>query len=299
MKGNRIDMFIEIRDLVSMIRKSSSNPELKYAILPTLETGFKMLDYVTGGLAAGDYIILAGRPCTGKTIFALNISLHTALASGKDSLIFSLSSTREMILKNLFTIVTGFPASIGPMSAIPIKDLARLVKRSATVLESDEIGQFFVYDEMNAIDEIEKEILERKSKSQLGLVVIDYLQLCENKESPAERSAELVSISRCLRKLSKKTMIPFIVLSSVNSNVDGREYNKRPTLTDINAPGEIVDDCDMVWMLYRDELYDRCEDNPNRGAVDLAILKNRRGKSNLIELTFVEEMHRFEDTTSF
>lgn len=299
MMRSDVDMFVELSDLVTMIRKSSSNPELKCVILPTLNTGFKILDYWTGGLAAGDYIILAGRPCTGKTIFALNIALQTALASGKDSLFFSLSSTREAILKNAFTVVTGIPASVGPVCSIEIKDLARMVDRCTRLLDPDTIGSFFVHDEIYAIDEIEKEVLERKSNSQLGLVIIDCLQLCEHTGSRLEGSDELIVISHALRKLSNKTRVPIIVLSSVNPDVDGRTYNKRPTLADINAPGEIVDDCDMVWMLYRDELYDRCDDNPNRGAVDLAILKNRRGKLNLMEMRFVEEMQRFEDITSF
>jgi replicative DNA helicase len=293
-----MDMFVELNDLITMIRKSSSNPGLKCTLLPTLKTGFKILDHWTGGLAAGDLIILAGRPCTGKTIFALNIALQTALASGKDSLFFSLCSTREAILKNVFTVVTGIPASVGPVGNIEIKDLARMVDRCARLLDPEKIGSFFVHDEMYAIDEIEKEVLERKSNSQLGLVVIDCLQLCEHTGSRLERSDELIAISHSLRKLSKKTRVPIIVLSSVNTDVDARSYNKRPTLADINAPGEIVDDCDMVWMLYRDELYDRCDDNPHRGAVDLAILKNRRGKLNLIELRFVEEMQRFEDIAS-
>lgn len=295
MKGNEVDIFIELRDLVSMIRKASSNPELKCVILPTLKTGFRILDHFTGGLAAGDYVILAGRPCAGKTIFSLNIALQTALASGKDSMFFSLSSAREAILQHVFTIVTGIPATVGPMGTVDIKDLARMSERCAAILDPEEIGSLFVYDEMYAIDEIEKEILEQKSRSQLGLVIIDYLQLCELMGSPRERSAELIEISRCLRKLSKKTRIPIIVLSSVNSEVDHRDYNKRPALTDINAPGEIIDDCDIVWMLYRDELYCRSEDNPNIGTVDLEILKNRRGKVNLFEMRFVQESSRFED----
>lgn len=298
MSGSNTDMFVELRELLTMLQKRSSNPELECVILPTLKTGFKILDHWTGGLAAGEYIILAGRPCTGKTIFALNIALQTALASGKDSLLFSLSSMREAILKNVFTVVTGIPASVGPVGNIEIKDLARMVDRCTRLLDPDTIGSFFVHDEIYAIDEIEKEVLERKSNSQLGLVIIDYLQLCEHTGSRLERSDELISISQSLRKLSKKTRVPIIVISSVKSDVDSRPYNKRPTLIDINAPSGIVDDCDMVWMLYRDELYDRCEDNPNRGAVDLAILKNRRGKLNLIEMCFVEEMQRFEDISS-
>lgn len=294
-KSSDVDMFVELSDLISTIRKSSSNPGISKTIWPTIKTGFKILDHWTGGLAAGDYTVLAGRPCTGKTIFALNIALQVALDSGKDVLFFSLSSTRETILKNVFTIIAGTPASTGLAGNIAFKDLARIVDRFSTLIDQDQIGSFFAYDEIYAVDEIEKEILERKSISQLGLVIIDYLQLCEYTGSSVDRSGELIAISRSLRKLSKKTGIPIIVLSSVNSGVDERSYNKRPTLVDINVPGEIVDDCDMVWMLYRDEMYDRCEDNPNRGAVDLAILKNRKGKLNLIEMRFVEEMQRFED----
>ena len=88
MTGSDTDMFVEIRDIVLMIRKSSSDPELKCTILPTLKTGLRILDHWTGGLAAGDCIILAGRPCNGKTILALNIALHTALTSRKNSLFF-------------------------------------------------------------------------------------------------------------------------------------------------------------------------------------------------------------------
>ncbi len=95
-----------------------------------------------------------------------------------------------------------------------------------------------------------------------------------------------------------KTKVPIFVLSSVRSDVDLRPMSKRPTLTDLNVPDEVVDDCDMVWMLYRDELYNRSDDNPSIGAVDLAILKNRRGKLNLIEMRFIEDMYRFEDIAS-
>ena len=297
METDRENIFFDLKDVFESIRKGSLEIGVSKFGMPAIKTGFRILDYWTNGLMPGDYIILAGRPSSGKSMFALNIALQAALASGKDSLFFSLGTPREKILMNLFTMISGISPCFASKGSIDVKNLVRIDQKLATILDADN-GKLLVHDELSSIDELKKEVQSRSDNSNLGIVIIDYLQLCECKSSLNDRAQELVSISRDLRKIAMKTKVPIFVLSSVHSDVDLRPMSKRPTLTDLNVPDEVVDDCDMVWMLYRDELYNRSDDNPSIGTVDLAILKNRRGKLNLIEMRFIEDMHRFEDISS-
>jgi replicative DNA helicase len=297
METDRVNIFLDLKDVFESIRKGSLEIGASKLGMPAIKTGFRILDYWTNGLMPGDYIILAGRPSSGKSMFALNIALQAALASRKDSLFFSLGTPRERILMNLFTMISGISSSFASKGSIDVKNLVKMDQKLVSILDADN-GKLLVHDKLSSIEEIAKEVQSRSDNSNLGIVIIDYLQLCECKSSLDDRAQELVSISRDLRKLAMKTKVPIFVLSSVRSDVDLRPMSKRPTLTDLNVPDEVVDDCDMVWMLYRDELYSRSDDNPSIGAVDLAILKNRRGKLNLIEMRFIEDMHRFEDISS-
>lgn len=297
METDRVNIFLDLKDVFESIRKGSLEIGASKLGMPAIKTGFRILDYWTNGLMPGEYIILAGRPSSGKSMFALNIALQAALASRKDSLFFSLGTPRERILMNLFTMISGISSSFASKGSIDVKNLVKMDQKLVSILDADN-GKLLVHDKLSSIEEIAKEVQSRSDNSNLGIVIIDYLQLCECKSSLDDRAQELVSISRDLRKLAMKTKVPIFVLSSVRSDVDLRPMSKRPTLTDLNVPDEVVDDCDMVWMLYRDELYSRSDDNPSIGAVDLAILKNRRGKLNLIEMRFIEDMHRFEDISS-
>lgn len=250
METDRVNIFLDLKDVFESIRKGSLEIGASKLGMPAIKTGFRILDYWTNGLMPGDYIILAGRPSSGKSMFALNIALQAALASRKDSLFFSLGTPRERILMNLFTMISGISSSFASKGSIDVKNLVKMDQKLVSILDADN-GKLLVHDKLSSIEEIAKEVQSRSDNSNLGIVIIDYLQLCECKSSLDDRAQELVSISRDLRKLAMKTKVPIFVLSSVRSDVDLRPMSKRPTLTDLNVPDEVVDDCDMVWMLYR------------------------------------------------
>jgi len=297
MTADAVNVLEMVQDHFKHLKKISGVSERPTFGRGAILTGFKFLDHFTGGLARGDYIILAGRVSSGKTVFSLNIALNVLAAAEKKVLFFSLAETKERIVEKIFDIIARIPADRRISGGLDIRDLARIEQRLSCFSDA----YVLVQDEIYSMSGISAAIAESAGKwSNIGLIVVDFLQLIDNTDdcTAGSRADELARASRQFRRITRRTGIPILLISSVDSSVDLREFNKRPLLTDINGPCSIMDDCDMVWMLYRDEMYLRSEDNPQRGITELAILKNRRGRLNTMELSFIEDCQKFEDITA-
>ena len=254
------------------------------AQLPGLSTGLVDLDNRILGMNAGELILVASRPGMGKTSIALNIAMNAARASGKAVAVFSLEMSREQLAIRLLSgeaLVDSQKLMRGNLSA---EEWRRLVGAagsiSATRLLIDDNPTLSVAD-MNA---------QCRRVRDLGLVVVDYLQLMQSaggRQTAGENRQQIISdISRMLKIMAKELGVPVLCLSQLNRAAEGRQ-DKRPMLSDLRESGAIEQDADVVIGLYRDGYYNKECENPN--SAEAIILKNRKGQVGTVELMWLAD----------
>jgi replicative DNA helicase len=254
-------------------------------------TGFSDLDRMTSGLQAGDLIIVAGRPSMGKTAFSINIAENIAL-DGKAVAVFSM----EMGATQLAMRMLG---SVGKLNQHDLRtgrlqddDWARLTHALGRLNDAP----LFI-DETPALSALELRARSRRlhrQQGELGLIVVDYLQLMggSNARASENRATEISEISRSLKSLAKELQVPVIALSQLNRSLEQRP-NKRPVMSDLRESGAIEQDADLILFIYRDEVYN--PDSPDKGKAEIIIGKQRNGPIGKVELAFRGEYTRFEN----
>ncbi|MBW1605001.1 replicative DNA helicase [Lactobacillus sp. Sy-1] len=265
-----------------------------------LSTGFKRLDDITTGLHGGELIILAARPAVGKTAFALNVAQNVATKSDKTVAIFSLEMGAEQLVNRMICAEGSIDANHLRTGNLTNDEWNNLVVAMGSLSNAS------VYiDDTPGIRMSEIRAKSRrlaKEKGNLGLIVVDYLQLIEggNREN---RQQEVSAISRQMKKLANELEVPVIALSQLSRGVEQRQ-DKRPVLSDIRESGSIEQDADIVAFLYRDDYYERDGDdadsnggqedgNNDIGEVEVIIEKNRSGARGTVKLLFVKSHNKF------
>jgi replicative DNA helicase len=255
-----------------------------------IATGYHDLDEKTSGLQPGDLVIVAGRPSMGKTALALNIGEHVALNLKLPVAVFSM----EMGASQLAMRMIG---SVGKLDQHKLRT-GRLAPDDWERLSSA-LGRLndapMLIDETPALNAIEVRSRARrlhKQYGQLGLVIVDYLQLMEAQSSGENRATEISEISRAMKSLAKELKVPVMALSQLNRSLEQRP-NKRPVMSDLRESGAIEQDADLILFIYRDEVYN--EDSPDKGTAEIIIAKQRNGPIGKINLTFLGEYTRFEN----
>ncbi len=253
-----------------------------------LPIGFDDLDRLTLGLQPSDLIVIAGRPSMGKTTFAMNIAENVALAAKRPVAVFSLEMAGDALMMRM--MASGGQVNLKRVRTGQLKD-DEWPRLTSSV---DEIAQAPLFvDDTPALSPSEVRARARRLKrelGELGLIVIDYLQLMQAPGVGENRATEIAAISRSLKALAKELTVPVIALSQLNRNLEQRP-SKRPVLADLRESGSIEQDADHVWMLYRDEVYD--EDSKDKGMAELHIRKHRNGETGTIKLTFLAEYTKF------
>ena len=254
-----------------------------------ISTGFTDFDNLTSGLQPSDFIIIAGRPSMGKTALALNIALNAALVDKVGVAIFSL----EMSSLQLGIRLLGCDAMIDAWKlrkgALQDDDYLRLTD------SANRLSELPVYiDDSSGLSSLEIKAKARrlKKKHNISLVIIDYLQLMQSKKAVESRQLEISDISRSLKALAKDLDIPVLAVSQLNRKVEDRP-NKRPMLADLRESGAIEQDADLISFIYREELYNRTEEN--KGKAELIVAKHRNGPTGLVHLTFREKYTKFQN----
>jgi len=254
-----------------------------------ISTGFTDFDNLTSGLQRSDFIIIAGRPSMGKTALALNIALNTAFVDKVGVAIFSL----EMSSLQLGIRLLGCDAMIDAWKlrkgALQDDEYLRLTD------SANRLSELPIYiDDSSALSSLEIKAKARrlKKKDNISLVIIDYLQLMQSKKAAESRQLEISDISRSLKALAKDLDIPVLAVSQLNRKVEDRP-NKRPMLADLRESGAIEQDADLILFIYREELYNRTEEN--RGKAELIVAKHRNGPTGLVNLTFREKYTKFQN----
>ncbi|MEJ6399974.1 replicative DNA helicase [Nicoliella lavandulae] len=283
------DSFNEISDL-------SKNQDT----VTGLSTGYKKLDEITTGLHGGELIILAARPAVGKTAFALNVAQNVATKSDATVAIFSLEMGAEQLVNRMLCAEGSIDANHLRTGNLSNEEWQNLV------IAMGSLSNASVYiDDTPGIRMSEIRAKSRrlaKEKGNLGLIVVDYLQLIEggNREN---RQQEVSAISRQMKKLANELSVPVIALSQLSRGVEQRQ-DKRPVLSDIRESGSIEQDADIVAFLYRDDYYERdgdddddnggqSDDNNDIGEVEVILEKNRSGPRGTVKLLFVKSHNKF------
>ncbi|MGX7199691.1 replicative DNA helicase [Enterococcus nangangensis] len=266
-----------------------------------LATGYPALDKMTAGLQPEELIILAARPAVGKTAFALNIAQNVGTKTDKAVAIFSLEMGAESLVNRMLCAEGSIDAShlrTGQLSEAEWQNL---------IIAMGSLSRANIYiDDTPGIKITEIRAKCRKlaqEKGNLGLILIDYLQLIEG-TGRENRQQEVSEISRQLKKLAKELKVPVIALSQLSRGVEQRQ-DKRPVLSDIRESGSIEQDADIVAFLYRDDYYEReggdDDDNEHEGRdniVEVIIEKNRSGARGTVELLFLKEFNKFSSISN-
>jgi replicative DNA helicase len=256
-----------------------------------LSTGYKKFDSITQGLHGGDMIIVAGRPSMGKTTLALNIAENAAfnLAQPTPVAVFSMEMGAEQL-------ALRFVSSLGQVSQGHLRNGrfsdAEWPNISSAIQQMSQAPLFI--DDTPALTPTDIRARARRLKRQhnIGLIVIDYLQLMQTGRSTENRATEISEISRSLKALARELEVPVIVLSQLNRSVEQRP-DKKPQMSDLRESGAIEQDADLILFIYRDEVYN--EDTARKGQSDIIIAKHRNGEIGSFVLTFRGQYSRFEN----
>ena len=283
--------FYVLGDILTETYKAVEEAYENKVLVTGVPTGFRGLDEKTSGLQPGDLIVIAGRPSMGKTALALNIARNASLETGEPAAIFSLEMSKEQLSLRMLSAEARIDSSRMRGGFLSERDLAR-INRAAGALYDIPI----YIDDSPAISALEIRAKTRRMKMDkgVGLVVIDYLQLMRGRASAERRDLEISEISRSLKALAKELNLPVVALSQLNRKVEDRT-NKRPVLSDLRESGAIEQDADVILFIYRDEVYHKEEDNPNKGIAELILAKQRNGPIGAVKLAFLETYTRFED----
>ena len=257
-------------------------------------TGFSDLDNMTAGLQPGDLIIVAGRPSMGKTALAMNFAEHAAIDKNLPVAIFSMEMSGQQLSMRLLASLSRVNSQRIRTGQLHDTDWTRI---SSTVGLLSERPIYI--DDTPGLNPLEIRTrarrLARQHEHGLGLIVVDYIQLMASTDTNENRATEISSITRSLKNLAKELNVPVVALSQLNRSLESRP-NKRPVMSDLRESGAIEQDADVIFFIYRDEVYD--EDTKDKGIAEIIIGKQRNGPTGKVRLTFFGEYTRFENFTA-
>ena len=258
-----------------------------------IPTGFSDLDEMTSGLQRGDLIIAAGRPSMGKTSFAMNIAEYVAVEKKLPVAVFSMEMPGEQLAMRMLSSLGRINSNRVRTGKLGDEDWPRL--NSAVGLLDK--APMFVDDSagLNTLDMRSRARRILADNDDLGLIVVDYLQLMHSAESNENRATEISGITRSLKILAKELNVPVLALSQLNRSLEQRP-NKRPVMSDLRESGAIEQDADVIFFIYRDEVYN--EESDQKGVAEIIIGKQRNGPIGTTKLTFRGEYTRFENFAS-
>ncbi len=287
MSGSYKDSHQLVNEIFQNLEKLYERKELVTGV----HTGYQKLNELTAGFQPSDLIIIAGRPSMGKTAFALNVAMRAAVTADVPTAIFSLEMSMESLMTRMLCAWGKVDLSRVRRGFLDDEDWIRL-HEAADHLRSAPV---FI-DDTPALStlEIRARCRRLKAEKQLGLVVVDYLQLMRAGRRIDSREQEISEISRNLKALAKELDVPVIALSQLNRKLEERA-DKRPMLSDLRESGAIEQDADVIMFVYRDQVYNKSDDNPKKGMAEIIIGKQRNGPLGNVELSFVDYCTAFEE----
>jgi replicative DNA helicase len=282
--------FQSLEDVIKgSFRRLESMAEME-GFLTGLPTGFRDFDRYTSGLQPSDLIIVAGRPSMGKTALALNVGYNAAKTTGRAVAVFSLEMSKQQLGIRLLGFDAGINANKLRTGFLRDKEWERLTDAANRLSELP----IFIDDSSTVgVLEMKAKCRRLRKKYDLGLVIVDYLQLIQGRKSAESRQLEISEISRMLKALAKDLDVPVVAVSQLNRRVEDRP-NRRPQLADLRESGAIEQDADVIVFIYRDEVY-HPDSEESRNVAEINVAKQRNGPTGMFKLTFRKELTAFGD----
>ncbi len=256
-------------------------------------TGFDDLDRLTAGFQPSDLIIVAGRPGMGKTALALNIAQHCAGQCGIGVGIFSLEMSKNQLVTRMLCSEARVDSQRLRRGYIELPEMQRLIQAAGKLAEAP----ILIDESATTVLEIRATARRMMAENSIGLIIVDYLQLMRGRAGAERREQEISEISRSLKILAKELNVPIVAISQLNRRVEERR-NRRPELADLRESGAIEQDADLIIFIYRDEVYNRDETNPNRGIAEVIVGKQRNGPLGTVRLAFQNQYTAFRNLST-
>ncbi|MBS5935305.1 primary replicative DNA helicase [Anaerosporobacter mobilis DSM 15930] len=279
--------FVSIKDIVIKSLESIESAAKNKGSVTGIATGFYDLDYKTAGLQPSDLILIAARPSMGKTAFVLNIAEYVAVKSHVTTAIFSLEMSKDQLVKRIISMNSKVDSQAIRSGELQDDDWVKLVESARSIGNSN-----LIIDDTPGISigELRSKCRKFKLEHNLGLVIIDYLQLMSGGKKAESRQQEISEISRSLKALAREISAPVIALSQLSRAVEQRP-DKRPMLSDLRESGAIEQDADVVMFIYRDDYYNH--DSEDAGVSEIIIGKQRNGPTGTVKLAWLSQYTKF------
>ena len=279
--------FVSIKDVVIQAVESIEQAAKTSGRVTGISSGFYDLDYKTAGFHPSDLVLVAARPAMGKTAFVLNIAEHVAIKENIATAIFSLEMSKEQLVKRILSMHSKVDAQAMRTGELEDDDWIKLVESAKDVGNSK-----LILDDTPgiSISELRSKCRKYKLEYDLGLIIIDYLQLMSGSKNSESRQQEISEISRSLKALARELNVPIIALSQLSRAVEQRP-DKRPMLSDLRESGAIEQDADMVMFIYRDDYYNK--DSEEAGVSEIIIGKQRSGPVGTVKLAWLAQYTKF------
>ena len=279
--------FTDIKDVVLRSIDSIEAAAKNQGSVTGVATGFYDLDYKTAGLQPSDLILIAARPSMGKTALALNIAEYVALKSNITTAIFSLEMSQDQLVKRILSMNSRVDSQAIRTGNLSNDDWTSLMESARIIVNSN-----LVIDDTSAISvsEMRSKCRKLKMEKNLGLIIIDYLQLMSGSKRSESRQQEISEISRSLKSLAREINVPVVALSQLSRAIESRP-DKRPMLSDLRESGAIEQDADVVMFIYRDDYYNHDTEEP--GVSEVIIGKQRNGPVGTVKLAWLAQYTKF------
>ena len=281
------DEFVPIKDVVlNALDKIEAASRMKGSVTG-MPTGFIDLDYKTSGFQPSDLILIAARPSMGKTAFVLNIAEYMAFRSHETVAIFSLEMSKEQLVNRLFALESRVDSQILRTGNLSDNDWSSLIEAAGVIGRSN-----LIIDDTPGISvsELRSKCRKYKLEHNLGIIMIDYLQLMQGSRRSESRQQEISDISRSLKEIARELQVPVVALSQLSRAVEQRP-DHRPMLSDLRESGAIEQDADVVMFLYRDDYYNH--DTEKKDVAEVIIAKQRNGPIGTVELAWLPRYTKF------
>ncbi|MDF2907430.1 MAG: dnaC [Herbinix sp.] len=279
--------FTDIREVVLRSIDSIEAAAKNQGSVTGVATGFYDLDYKTAGFQPSDLILIAARPSMGKTAFVLNIAEYVALKSNVTTAVFSLEMSQDQLVKRMLAMNSRVDSQAIRTGSLSGEEWGLLMESARVIGNSN-----LVIDDTSAISvsELRSKCRKLKLEKNLGLIIIDYLQLMTGSKKAESRQQEISEISRSLKSLAREVNCPVVALSQLSRAVEQRP-DKRPMLSDLRESGAIEQDADVVMFIYRDDYYNKDTEDP--GVSEIIIGKQRNGPVGTVKLGWQANFTKF------
>ena len=286
----RSDGFIRIKEMLWPTMERIETLQKSGKSVTGIPSGFADLDALTSGFQKSELVVVAARPSMGKTALCLNIATQAAV-EGHGVALFSLEMSKDSLVQRMLCAEARVNSQSVRRGTLRDRDFTNLA-RAAGVLQQCSLW----IDDTPSITLLEMRSKARRLKTEadLGMVIVDYLQLMRSPEYADNRVQEVSDISRSLKALARELQIPVVALSQLSRASEQRGGDKKPQLSDLRDSGAIEQDADLVIFIHRPEYYER-DDESVRGQADIMLAKNRNGPTGVVRLRFTSEFTRFDN----